>query len=106
VQVRGDDLPVVVLGDLNLSPDSPAFARLLGTSGLRDALQGPRWRPTWMAGFWPLALRIDHVLVNDDLCVEGTAVGGAIGSDHRPVSVRLRLRAPAAATPAGAGAGA
>jgi hypothetical protein len=44
--------------------------------------------------------------VNDDLCVEGTAVGGAIGSDHRPVSVRLRLRAPAAATPAGAGAGA
>jgi endonuclease/exonuclease/phosphatase (EEP) superfamily protein YafD len=102
--VRSDDLPVVVLGDLNLSPDSPAFARLLGASGLRDALQGPHWRPTWMAGFWPLALRIDHVLVNDGLCVEGTAVGGAIGSDHRPVSARLRLRAPAAAVAAGAGA--
>lgn len=102
-RVRSDALPVVILGDLNLSPDSPVFARLLATSGLRDALQGPRWRPTWMAGFWPLALRIDHVLVNEDLCVEGTAVGGTIGSDHRPVSVRLRLRAQAAAVPEGAG---
>jgi len=64
------DLPVILLGDLNLTPDSPAFARLLKASGLRDAVDGRRWRPTWQAGFWPLALRIDHVLVSPQLCVE------------------------------------
>jgi len=84
--------PVVLLGDLNLTPDSPAFDRLLARSGLRDALQGSGWRPTWLAGFWPLALRIDHVLVSSGLCVERTEVGPWIGSDHRPVVATLRSR--------------
>jgi endonuclease/exonuclease/phosphatase (EEP) superfamily protein YafD len=96
---RTEELPVVVLGDLNLSPDAPAFGRLLGDSGLRDVMRGPDWRPTWLAGFWPLALRIDHVLVNGDLCVDHAEVGRSIGSDHRPVIARLRLR-PGAITSA------
>jgi endonuclease/exonuclease/phosphatase (EEP) superfamily protein YafD len=91
--VREEELPVVVLGDLNLTPHTPAFARLLEQSGLRDAVAGPRWQPTWQAGFWPLALRIDHVLVSRGICVEHAAVEQAIGSDHRPVRARLRLGA-------------
>jgi endonuclease/exonuclease/phosphatase (EEP) superfamily protein YafD len=85
------DLPVVVLGDLNLTPDSPAFDRLLAQGGLQDTLRGRGWNPTWLAGFWPLALRIDHVLVSPSLCVERAEVGPAIGSDHRPVVATLRL---------------
>lgn len=104
---REEELPVVVLGDLNLSPDAPAFGRLLGDSGLRDVMHGPDWRPTWQARFWPLALRIDHVLVNGDLCVDHAEVGGSIGSDHRPVSARLQVRpravASAAPDPSGQG---
>jgi endonuclease/exonuclease/phosphatase (EEP) superfamily protein YafD len=95
--VRGEDLPVVTLGDLNLTPDAPAFERLLATSGLRDAVDGRHWRPTWQAGFWPLALRIDHVLVSRKLCVDHAEVGESIGSDHRPVLARLRVQAPPAA---------
>jgi endonuclease/exonuclease/phosphatase (EEP) superfamily protein YafD len=86
------DLPVVLLGDLNLTPDSPAFDRLLDEAGLRDVMHGRGWRPTWLAGFWPLALRIDHVLVSSSLCVEQADVGPPIGSDHRPVVARLRSR--------------
>jgi len=86
---RASDLPVVLLGDLNLSPDSPAFGSLLEQSGLSDALQGRGWRPTWLAGFWPLALRIDHVLVSPSLCVEAVTVGPPVGSDHRPLAVLL-----------------
>jgi endonuclease/exonuclease/phosphatase (EEP) superfamily protein YafD len=85
------DLPVVLLGDLNLTPDSPAFDGLLEQGGLRDTLRGRGWNPTWLAGFWPLALRIDHVLVSSELCVEQAEVGPAIGSDHRPVIATLRL---------------
>lgn len=92
--VRDESLPVLVLGDLNLTPYAPAFARLLEQARLRDALAGPRWQPTWWAGFWPLALRIDHVLVSRGLCVEHAAVAEAIGSDHRPVVVRLRVGSP------------
>lgn len=88
---RDSDLPVILLGDLNLTPDSPEFTRLLDESGLRDVVSGRRWRPTWQAGVWPLALRIDHVLVSPQLCVEAVEVGPSIGSDHRPVIARLRL---------------
>jgi endonuclease/exonuclease/phosphatase (EEP) superfamily protein YafD len=88
---RDGTLPVVLLGDLNLTSYSPPFDRLLGEGRLRDAMQGQGWRPTWQAGFWPLALRIDHVLVSPGLCVEDATVGPAVGSDHRPVLARLRL---------------
>jgi len=88
---RATDVPMVMLGDLNLTPDSPAFERLLRGSGFRDALAGREWRPTWQADFWPLALRIDHILVSPGVCVEDAAVGPPVGSDHRPVLARLRL---------------
>jgi len=88
---RASPLPVVLLGDLNLTPYSPPFDRLLGDGRLRDVLHGPGWRPTWRAGFWPLALRIDHVLVSPGLCVDDAIIGPDLGSDHRPVLARLRL---------------
>lgn len=89
--IRSGEGPVVALGDLNLTAYSPVFGRFLESAGLEDVMQGAHWRPTWMAGFWPLALRIDHVLVTPAVCVEQTEVGPAIGADHRPVIARLRL---------------
>ena len=89
--VQGQNLPVVALGDLNLTPYSPVFAEFLQQAGLRDGMDGRQWRPTWLAGFWPLALPIDHVLVSPEVCVERAEVGPSIGSDHRPVIARLRL---------------
>jgi endonuclease/exonuclease/phosphatase (EEP) superfamily protein YafD len=83
--------PAVVLGDLNATPFSPAYADFLQGSGMRDAANGSRWQPTWMAGFWPLALRIDHVFVSPGICVDGTTVGPGIGSDHRPLAARLQF---------------
>ncbi|MBK7901922.1 MAG: endonuclease/exonuclease/phosphatase family protein [Proteobacteria bacterium] len=82
----------ILLGDLNITPYAPAFARLMSESGLQDAFAGEAWRPTWQAGFWPLALPIDHVLVPRRSCVTGHEIGGYVGSDHRPLQVTLRLR--------------
>jgi endonuclease/exonuclease/phosphatase (EEP) superfamily protein YafD len=81
----------ILLGDLNLTPYAPAFARLVSESGLRDAFAGEAWRPTWQAGFWPLALPIDHVLVPRGSCVTEHEIGPYVGSDHRPLQVTLRL---------------
>ena len=87
---RLSSTPTVLLGDLNLTPYAPAFRRLVDRSGLKDAFAGRAWRPTWQAGFWPLALPLDHVLVPRDSCVVSAQIGADIGSDHRPVLVRLR----------------
>jgi endonuclease/exonuclease/phosphatase (EEP) superfamily protein YafD len=81
----------ILLGDLNLTPYAPAFGRLVAESGLRDAFDDQAWRPTWQAGFWPLALPLDHVLVPRGSCVLGHQIGPAVGSDHRPLQVTLRL---------------
>lgn len=94
VRIRTQAMPVILAGDLNATPGSPVFTRLLAESGLRDALSAIGWRPTWLAGFWPLALPIDHVLASPGFCVDAAQVGPSIGSDHRPVWVRLR-RGPA-----------
>lgn len=85
------NVPTVLVGDLNLTPYAPAFARLVAESGMRDALDERAWRPTWQAGFWPLALPIDHVLVPRDACVVAQEIGPDVGSDHRPLAVTLRL---------------
>jgi endonuclease/exonuclease/phosphatase (EEP) superfamily protein YafD len=89
--IQGRDRPAVALGDLNLTPYSPVFAEFLRQAGLRDGMDGHQWRPTWLAGFWPLALPIDHVLVSPEVCVARAEVGPSIGSDHRPVIAQLRL---------------
>jgi endonuclease/exonuclease/phosphatase (EEP) superfamily protein YafD len=91
--LRSASGPAVALGDLNLTAYSPMFGRFLDAAGLHEVMNVARWQPTWMAGFWPLALRIDHVLVTPDLCVEHAEVGPSIGSDHRPVIARLRFAA-------------
>jgi endonuclease/exonuclease/phosphatase (EEP) superfamily protein YafD len=89
-EVRRQPGPWIVGGDFNLTPYSPVFQRLLEMSGLRETRPRGSWSPSWRAGFWPLGLRIDHVLVTRELCSESSEVGPEIGSDHRPVRVRLR----------------
>ncbi len=83
--------PAIAAGDLNLTSFSPVFGQFLEAAGLRDVFAGLGWRPTWQAGFWPLALRIDHILVSPELCVSNATVGPAFGSDHRPVVAQLHL---------------
>jgi vancomycin resistance protein VanJ len=84
--------PVIVAGDLNADERSPVVRRLLAT-GLRDAFSsasigygytlGHDLRP----GF--SVLRIDHVLVSQDIGVLDCTPGGREGSEHRPVLADL-----------------
>lgn len=85
----------IVGGDFNLTPHSPVFDRLLESSGLADTRPVHGWQPTWLPSFWPLSLNIDHVLASPGICVQSSAVGPPIGSDHRPVRASLRLPATA-----------
>jgi endonuclease/exonuclease/phosphatase family metal-dependent hydrolase len=86
--------PVVLCGDFNALPRSPAYRRL--TRQLRDAQRSFRWflpRGTFPAQL-PL-MRIDHLFLSPDLTVRGVAVPRTpltrLASDHLPLLVTLEL---------------
>jgi len=84
--------PKVLLGDLNLTPWSPYFSRLLRASGLKDTGRGHGLQPTWPARLVPLWIPIDHCLVSAELGVANRRTGKYIGADHYPLVVDLALR--------------
>lgn len=90
---RASPLPVVAIGDFNVSPFSPHFAALLASGGLRDAAGGGGWQPTWPTFLPPAGIRIDHALVSPDIRVNSFRRGRLEGSDHRPIVVELALPA-------------
>ncbi len=87
--------PLIVAGDLNAPESSPVVRALLQT-GLRDAFSnagrgyGYTYGHSLRPGF--SFLRIDHVLVSQDLGISDCFVGGSAASDHRPVIADLVLR--------------
>lgn len=82
--------PFAVIGDLNVTPFSPHFARLLREGGLRNCANGAALAPTWPARVPPLFIRIDHCLASPDLSATDVRVGPYVGSDHYPIAVDIR----------------
>lgn len=83
--------PDILLGDLNTTPWSPNYARLLDRTGLKDTAPGIGWLNTWLSALPGLGLRLDHILVGPRVAVRAYRVGPNIGSDHRPVIARLSV---------------
>ena len=83
--------PLLLLGDLNVSPWSPYFARLLTDSGLRDSADGRGILPSWPVGLAPLWIPIDHALYSDGVEILRRETGSTLGSDHYPVIVDFHL---------------
>ncbi len=90
-RVRASGEPLVVLGDLNSTSWGQSFGRLLEDGGLRDTSEGRGFQWSWPAGFWPLAIPIDHCLTSKGVRIAGRRVGPDIGSDHYPLTVDLAV---------------
>ncbi|MDF3057558.1 MAG: hypothetical protein K0R17_1773 [Rariglobus sp.] len=81
--------PALVIGDLNCTPWSPAFRRLLKDGALHDTGKG--LNPTWpVAPKW-LRIPLDHCLATRSLFVRDHHIGPDIGSDHFPLLVTVAL---------------
>lgn len=85
------DQRLVLLGDLNMTPWSPAFRELLAKADLRDTAKHGPFRSTWLTRNPLFGLPIDHVLVGKAVNVHRRRVGPDIGSDHYPVTVHLSV---------------
>ncbi|MBN1269372.1 MAG: endonuclease/exonuclease/phosphatase family protein [Kiritimatiellae bacterium] len=77
----------IVTGDLNSTPWSCYFQRLLREADLHDSAQGRGVQPTWPACLFPLQIPIDHCLLSPDLHTLDRRVGPFVGSDHQPLLV-------------------
>ncbi|MBN1672014.1 MAG: endonuclease/exonuclease/phosphatase family protein [Kiritimatiellae bacterium] len=86
------DGPLLVMGDLNATPWSWHFRRLLRKTGLRDSSRGRGWQPTWPTRLFPLLVPIDHCLHSAHITIVDKTVGSNFGSDHYPVFVGFQIQ--------------
>lgn len=78
--------PVLLIGDLNVTPWSHGISLLTSGSGLRLAPNA--WEPTWRSSSL-FAIPIDHALTTTPLTITTRQVGPDVGSDHRPQVIEL-----------------
>jgi endonuclease/exonuclease/phosphatase (EEP) superfamily protein YafD len=90
----GCTLPVIVAGDLNCTPFSYYFQKLLVDGNLHDAAVGQGLQLSWHAPFIPI-IPIDHFLVSQRVVVEKLSTGQYDGSDHLPVFIKCAISDPA-----------
>ena len=83
--------PVLVLGDLNVSPWSYHFKRLLRRADLKNSSRGRGIQPTWPTFNPLLRIPIDHCLYSDGIKVIRKEIGPHISSDHYPIIVDFTL---------------
>lgn len=77
----------MLLGDLNMTPWSSAFGKLLDKAGLRDSSLSRGIHPTWPTSRIWLGVPIDFCLVSEQIAIRDHGVGSAVGSDHLPIVV-------------------
>ncbi|NEO86669.1 MAG: hypothetical protein F6J87_20785 [Spirulina sp. SIO3F2] len=84
-------LPTLLLGDLNVTPWSYHFRRLLAQTGLHDSAKGYGVQPTWPSYNPLLRIPIDHCLHSEDIVVVDRKIGESVSSDHYPVIVDFMI---------------
>ena len=84
------DFSRILVGDFNLTPWSSHFRDVTRGAELRSAGLGYGPQPTWhIFPGWLGGLKIDHVLVSEDLAVSSHVLSPHLGSDHRAIVVEL-----------------
>lgn len=83
------DSPLIVAGDLNVSPWSSYGSILLGSGDYFDIYDA--FIPTWPADLYPMSITLDYVLYNKFIEKISYQVGKNLGSDHLPVIMKFKL---------------
>jgi endonuclease/exonuclease/phosphatase (EEP) superfamily protein YafD len=89
--IQTQRMPVVVIGDFNMTLWSPYYQQFTREAGLKDCRQGFGILPTWTTRFPPLYIPIDHCLVSSKITVMNLKIGNNVASDHLPVIAELIL---------------
>lgn len=109
--------PLIISGDMNISPWSYHYKKMMEVSDLTDTQIFSGLQPSWPVGeyvnnqrdfvekynlFWAKGIvkqfariPIDHIWVNDQISVVKRQLGEELGSDHLPVILDFTLKSPA-----------
>ncbi|MEE9368410.1 MAG: endonuclease/exonuclease/phosphatase family protein [Pontiella sp.] len=90
--VNEQKYPVLLIGDLNVTPFSYWFTRVVSESGLNDSMKGFGFQPSWPSGNRFLRIPLDHVLHSPGITIHNRMIGNDVGSDHLPVIVDFSLK--------------
>jgi len=82
----------MIVGDLNLTPFSSYFVKLLRNTGMIDARQRSGLHITWPIGWIPVWIPIDHCIVDPGVSSVRVECGPDVGSDHYPLEVTISIR--------------
>lgn len=87
--VHAEELPAVLVGDLNLSDRAEGY-RII-TRQMHDAMRAGSWpADTYRLHLWrALLLRIDHLFVPDGWCAAEPMAFDVPGSDHRGIEATI-----------------
>lgn len=91
---RHTDEPLLIIGDLNATPENLAY-RIITDAGVSSAASqaGHGWAPTYRpAPGLPALIAIDHALINERLMAYRYATFPVTGSDHRGIVVDIAVR--------------
>ena len=82
--------PIIVAGDMNITPWTPIFHRFLNESNLSDSRKRNGLNFTWAPHDVPLLIPIDQILYRN-VDMHSFTSGPYTGSDHRPVIATFSL---------------
>jgi endonuclease/exonuclease/phosphatase (EEP) superfamily protein YafD len=79
----------IVMGDLNVTPWSPSFGRIIRDGDLANSLDGFGIQPSWPESNALIRIPIDHALIGPGLATTDRGTGPAFGSQHRSLHVTV-----------------
>ena len=83
--------PVMLIGDLNITPWSPYFDDVIKQSNLVDSRKGFGIQATWPVQFSLMQIPIDHCLVSPTIEIQQWSRGPDIGSDQYPIIIDFAI---------------
>lgn len=90
--VNAKNLATVLVGDLNVTPLSSYFRKLLSTAHLLDARAGRGYFPSWPTHTFPLLVPIDHCLHDSSTEITDFYTLRGSGSDHTAIVCKIGLK--------------
>jgi endonuclease/exonuclease/phosphatase (EEP) superfamily protein YafD len=84
-KIQSINQPIVLLGDLNITPWSTFFINFIQKTGLKETRKEFGISPTWPTGYASMRIPIDHSLTSERIIVHSFRLGPNVGSDHFPI---------------------
>lgn len=83
--------PILLLGDLNVTPWNTHFRKLLKETKLRDSTKGFGYQPSWPSHAPLFLIPLDHCLHSEGIAIFDRRIGKNVSSDHYPLIVDFAI---------------